>query len=168
MRRFLGIAMAFQCARFATAGTLPLTNKDIVLMLRMGYSTEDILRDLNAKHFAGPLDSNSEAQIRQLSGSSNLLDVLKSGQFDATADQLTQAQQKIAVANAASEELAQQQRIALQNSDRGKSASTQVQRWKERPQAEPKIIDLQIGQMLDLREFDGPNMRVGILAVDTD
>ena len=54
MRRFLAIAIAFQCARFATAGTLPLTGKDVVLMLKLGYSTETILRDLNARHFGGP------------------------------------------------------------------------------------------------------------------
>jgi hypothetical protein len=91
---------AFQCARLATAGTLPLTGNDIVLMLRMGYSTENIVRDLNSKHFVGPLDPSSEAQIRQLNASPKLLDDLKSGRFDATTDQKTQAQQKIEAVNA--------------------------------------------------------------------
>src|SRR5262249_21915891 len=54
MRRFLSIAIALQYAHLAIAGTSPLTGKDVVLMLRMGYSTEDIVRDLEAKHFVGP------------------------------------------------------------------------------------------------------------------
>jgi hypothetical protein len=168
MRRFLAIAIAFQFARIATASTLPLTGKEIALMLKAGYSSETILRDLNARHFAGPLDPSSEAELRQLNASPKLLDDLKSGRFDATADQLTQAQQKVAAIKAEAKELARQQQIALQNVAARQSTSTQVQQWKERPQAAPKIIDLQIGQMLDLREFDGPNMRVGVLAVEMD
>jgi len=61
MRRFLSVVIALQCAHLAIAGTVPLTGKDIVLMLRMGYSNEDIVRDLEAKHFVGPLDANSES-----------------------------------------------------------------------------------------------------------
>jgi hypothetical protein len=178
MRRFRAIPIALQCARLAIAGALPLTGKDIAVMLRMGYSSEDIMHDLSAKHFAGPLDSSSEAQIRQLNCSPKLLDGLKSGQFDATTDQLTQAQQKITAVNAAAEKSIEQQRIALHADEAVKSPSTEgtaaqngtssAKRDQERPHAPPKIIDLQIGKILDLRDFDGPNMRLIVNAVEMD
>src|SRR5947208_2906427 len=94
MRHFLPVVIALQCAHLATAGTLPLTGKDIVLMLRMGYSTEDVERELEAKHFVCPLDANSEGEIRDLNGSSQLLDTLKSGRLNATKDEVAQAEQK--------------------------------------------------------------------------
>ena len=178
MRHFLAIAIAFQCARLATAGTLPLTGNDIVLMLRMGYSSEDIMRDLNAKHFAGPLDSSSEAQIRQLNASPKLLDDLKSGQFDATADQVTQAQQKIAAVNAAAEEFTAQKRTALQAGEAVKSIPIEgiaaqhrtgiANRGQERTRVadSPQIIDLEFGQPLDLRQFNGPNMQLIVTGLD--
>ena len=106
MRRFLAIAIAFQCARFATAGTLPLTGKDVVLMLKLGYSTETILRDLNARHFGGPLDPSCEAQLRQLNASPALLDALKSGNNAASEEELAQARQKIAHLEVAAEQKA--------------------------------------------------------------
>jgi len=136
------------------------------------------MRDLSAKHFVGPLDPNSEAQIRQLNASPKLLDDLKSGQFDATTDQLTKAQQKIAAVNAAAEKSTEQQRIALHADEAVKSAPTEgtaaqdgtsiAKRGQERPHTPPKIIDLQIGKMLDLREFDGPNVRLIVNAVEMD
>jgi hypothetical protein len=102
MRRFLAIAIAFQCARFASAGTLPLTGKDIVLMVKMGYSSQSIMRDLNAKHFLGPLDPSCEAQLRQLNASPALLDALKSGNNAASEEELAQARKRIADAQVAS------------------------------------------------------------------
>jgi hypothetical protein len=113
MRRLIFIAIALLCIHPALAGTAPLTGKDVVLMLRMGYSPQDIVRDLEAKHFVAPLDANSEAQIRELDGSSKLLDSLKSGQFDATKEEVAQAEQKSAVASAEAKAEAQQQPTAL-------------------------------------------------------
>lgn len=141
-------------------------------MLRMGYSSEDLARDLNAKRFAGPLDSSSEAQIRQLNASPKLLDDLKSGRFDATTDQLTQAQEKIAATNAAAEDPARQQQIALQKGNNQKSTAPSgidaSQLGQERPQAVPKIIELKFYEILDLRDFDGPNIRLVVEAIDMD
>jgi len=145
---------------------LPLTGKDIVVMLRMGYSSEDIMRDLSKKHFVSPLDSDAEAAMRKLNASPQLLDGLKSGQFNATTDELVQAQQKIAAANAAREEVASQHQIALPDAA---GRISKAQRRQERARsASPRIIDLQIGQTLDLREFDGPNMRLIVNAVEMD
>jgi hypothetical protein len=164
MRRFLSIAIALQCTHFATAGTLPLTGKDIVLMLRMGYSTEDIVRDLEARHFAGPLDANSEAEIRDLNGSSKLLDTLKSGRFNATKEEVAQAEQKSA---ATSEEAEGQPQPASQSGRIGKDHSGPNQNRKAKAHADKsQTVDLEIGQPLDLREFNGPNVRLIVNGIE--
>ena len=160
MRRFLFIAIALQGTHLALAGTSPLTARDVVLMLRMGYSTEDIVHDLEAKHFVGPLDANSEAEIRDLTGSSQLLDALKSGRLNATKEEVAQAEQKSAATNAEPETLAQQQSVSL-SGEVGKSRSGPSQNRKGKLHAEKsQTVDLEIGQTLNLREFNGPNVRI--------
>jgi hypothetical protein len=134
----------------------------------MGYSSDDVLRDLNKKHFVRPLDSNSETQLQQLNASSKLLDALKSGQFDATADQVTQAEQKIAVVKTEAQDIARQQRIALEIGENAKRNSGTVQRGQERPHPATRVVDLQIGQVFDLREVGGPNIRVVVHEVGMD
>jgi len=166
MRRFLFIAIALQCTHLAVAGTSPLTGKDIVLMLRMGYSTEDVVRDLEAKHFVGPLDANSEAQIRNLNGSSNLLDTLKSGQLNATKEEVAQAEQKSAATSAEAEASAQPQPTS-QSGGVGKHRSGPSQNRKAKPDpGKSQTVDLEIGQPLNLREFNGPNVRLIVNGIE--
>jgi len=164
MRRFLSIAIALLCTHLAVAGTSPLTGKDVVLMLRMGYSSEDIVRDLEAKHFVGPVDANSEAQIRGLNGTSKLLDTLKSGQFDATKEEVAQAEQKSATVSAEAEG---QPQPASQSGGDGKHRPGPNQNRKAKPYpAQTRTVDLEIGQPLNLREFNGPNVRLIVNGIE--
>ena len=164
MRRFLSIAIALQCTHLAVAGMLPLTGKDIVLMLRMGYSNEDIVRDLEARHFVGPLDANSEAQIRNLNGSSKLLDTLKSGRLNATNEEVAQAEQKSAATSAETEG---QQQQTSQSGVIGKHRSVPSQNRDARLHADKlQTVDLEIGQPLNLREFNGPNVRLIVNGIE--
>jgi len=164
MRRFLSIAIALQCTHLAVAGTSPLTGKDIVLMLRMGYSTEDVVRELEAKHFVGPLDANSEAEIRDLNGSSNLLDTLKSGRLNASKEEVAQAEQKSAATSAEAEG---QPQPTSQSGDVGERRSGPSQNQRAKPRADKsQTVDLEIGQPLNLREFNGPNVRVIVNGIE--
>jgi len=164
MRHFLPVVIALQCTHLATAGTVPLTGKDIVLMLRMGYSTEDVVRELEAKHFVGPLDANSEAQIRNLNGSSKLLDTLKSGQLNATKEEVAQAEQKSAATSAEAED---QQQPTSQTGGVGKHRSGPSQNRKAKPDPDKsQTVDLEIGQPLNLREFNGPNVRLIVNGIE--
>jgi hypothetical protein len=166
MRHFLSIAIALQCTYLAVAGTSPLTGKDIVLMLRMGYSTEDIVRDLEAKHFVGPLDASSETEIRDLNGSSQLLDTLKSGRVNATKEEVAQAEQKTAVISAEAEASPQPQPTSLSGGV-GKYRSGPSQNRKAKLHADKsQTVDLEIGQPLNLREFNGPNVRVIVNGIE--
>jgi hypothetical protein len=164
MRRFFYIAIAFQCTHLAVAGTLPLTGKDIVLMLRMGYSTEDVVRELEAKHFVGPLDANSEAEIRDLNGSSTLLDTLKSGRLNATQEEVAQAEQKSAATSAEAEG---QQQPTSQSARVEKDRFGPNQNRKVRAHADKsQTVDLEIGQPLNLRDFNGPNIRLIVNGIE--
>jgi len=164
MRHFLPVVIALQCAHLATASTVPLTGKDIVLMLRMGYSTEDVVRELEAKHFVGPLDANSEAEIRDLNGSSNLLDTLKSGRLNATKEEVAQAEQKNAATSAEAEG---QPQPTSQIGSVGKDRSGLSQNRKIKTHADKsQTVDLEIGQPLNLREFNGPNVRLIVNGIE--
>jgi hypothetical protein len=166
MRRFLPVVIALQCAHLATAGTLPLTGKDIVLMLRMGYSTEDVERELEAKHFVCPLDANSEGEIRDLNGSSQLLDTLKSGRLNATKDEVAQAEQKNAATSAEAEASPQPQPTSKSGAV-GKYRFGPSQNRRAKPHAEKsQTVDLEIGQPLNLREFNGPNVRLVVNGIE--
>lgn len=166
MRYFLVVVVALQCANFASADTLPLTGKDVVLMLRMGYSSDEIVRDLSIKHFVGPLDADSETQIRDLNGSETLLHALKTGQFDATEDQLARAEQQSAAAKAVAEDVTPQERT-LPSAKIGRRRPANIQVEKAQPQTgRERIVDLEIGQPLDLRQFNGPNVRVVVDGTD--
>jgi len=164
MRHFLPVVIALQCAHLASAGTLPLTGKDIVLMLRMGYSTEDVERELEAKHFVGPLDVNSEAEIQDLNGSSQLIDTLKSGRLNATKEEVAQAEQKSAATSAGAED---QPQPTSQSGGVGKDRSGPSQNRKAKLHAnKSQTVDLEIGQTLNLREFNGPNVRVIVNGIE--
>lgn len=164
MRRFLPVVIALQCAHLASAGTLPLTGKDIVLMLRMGYSIEDVERELEAKHFVGPLDANSEGEIRDLYGSSQLIDTLKSGRLNATKEEVAQAEQKSAATSAEAEA---QPQPTSQSGGAGKNRSGPSQNRKAKLHAnKSQTVDLEIGQTLNLREFNGPNVRVIVNGIE--
>jgi hypothetical protein len=164
MRHFLPLVIALQCAHLVTAGTLPLSGKDVVLMLRMGYSAEDVVRELDAKHFVGPLDANSEAEIRNLNGSSELIDTLKSGRLNATKEEVAQAEQKNAAISAESED---QPQPTLQSGGVGKYRFGPSQNRKAKLHADKsQTVDLEIGQPLNLREFNGPNVRVIVNGIE--
>jgi hypothetical protein len=135
-------------------------------MLRVGYSTEDIVRDLEAKHFVGPLDANSEAEIRDLNGSSKLLDTLKSGRLNATKEEVAQAEQKTAATNAEAEASAQPQPTSQSGSiGKGRSGPSQNRKAKLHMD-KSQTVDLEIGQPLNLREFNGPNIRLIVNGIE--
>jgi hypothetical protein len=164
MRRFLLIAITL-CTHLAIAGTSPLTGKDIVLMLRMGYSSEEIVHDLEARHFVAPVDASSEAQIRELDGTSKLLATIKSGRFDATKEEVAQAEQKNAAASA--EAKAGQEQAASADQRVGKPAlgprrNREARGYPEKAQS----VDVEIGQPLNLRMFNGPNVQLIVNGIE--
>lgn len=98
MRILLATISVSYCAGCLFAQQLPpLTVKEIGLMLRSGYSSETILRDLSARHFSGTLDSAAENELKQANALPVLLDALKSGNNGASKEEVEH--QKIAQGN---------------------------------------------------------------------
>ena len=80
----------------ARAAQLPLTIKEISLMLRSGYSSDAIMQELAIRYFAEKLDVEKEKTLLQAGASAELITTLKSGKCSLSSEQMTIAQQQIA------------------------------------------------------------------------
>jgi nucleoredoxin len=80
----------------ARAAQLPLTIKEISLMLRSGYSSNAIMQELSIRYFAEKLDVEKEKTLLQAGASAELIAALKSGKYSLSSEQMTIAQQQIA------------------------------------------------------------------------
>jgi nucleoredoxin len=80
----------------AGAGQLPLTTKEISLMLRSGYSSSAVIEELSTRHFADQLDSPNEKALVQAGASAELIDALRSGAYSLSAEQTAIARQQMA------------------------------------------------------------------------
>jgi nucleoredoxin len=80
----------------AGAGQLPLTTKEISLMLRSGYSSSAVIQELSTRHFADRLDSPNEKALVQAGASAELIEALRSGAYSLSAEQTGIARQQMA------------------------------------------------------------------------
>jgi nucleoredoxin len=80
----------------ARAAQLPLTIKEISLMLRSGYSSNAVMQELSIRYVAEKLDVEKEKTLLQAGASTELIAVLKSGAYSLSPEQMTIAQQQIA------------------------------------------------------------------------
>jgi len=75
---------------------MPLTAKEIGLMLRSGYSSEVVMRELSARHFADSFDSTVEKQLVQSGADQSLIDALRSGTYKLSSSEMAAAKEKLA------------------------------------------------------------------------
>jgi nucleoredoxin len=80
----------------ARTAQLPLTIKEISLMLRSGYSSNAIMQELSIRYFAEKLDVEKEKTLLQAGASAELITALKGGKYSLSSEQMTIAQQQIA------------------------------------------------------------------------
>jgi len=80
----------------ARAAQLPLTIKEISLMLRSGYSSNAVLQELSIRYFAEKLDVEKEKTLLHAGASAELIAALKSGTYSLSPEQMTIAQRQIA------------------------------------------------------------------------
>ena len=81
MRIVLLAVYLVAAARFALSNVTPLTAKEIGLMLRSGYSSETILRELSARRFGDQFDSEIEKQLIRAGANSSLIEALRGGTY---------------------------------------------------------------------------------------
>jgi nucleoredoxin len=92
-RQIFGVLFLFVLA--AQAGQLPMTVKDISLMLRTGYSSDAVTQEVARRYFADTLDAEKETSIRNAGASDDLVAALKNGKYSLDPKQMAEAQQKI-------------------------------------------------------------------------
>jgi len=89
---FLLVASVYR----AICGPVPLTAKEIGLMLRSGYSSEAVIRELSSRHFADSFDSTVEKQLVQSGANQSLIDALRSGAYQLSPSEMAAAKEKLA------------------------------------------------------------------------
>ncbi|HWX16573.1 MAG TPA: hypothetical protein VNY07_08305, partial [Chthoniobacterales bacterium] len=95
MRLLLVIFLFLASVCRAICGPVPLTAKEIGLMLRSGYSSEAIMRELSARHFADSFDSTMEKQLVQSGADHSLIDALRSGAYRLSPLEMAAAKEKL-------------------------------------------------------------------------
>src|SRR5688500_10081177 len=101
MRLFLaGIALLAFASVGLTSTPAPMTLKEVSLMLRSGYSSAAVEREVAARHFIGPIDANGEKNLLEAGASPALVTGLKSGLFAIPASELAGVKSDLAVKEA--------------------------------------------------------------------
>ena len=97
MRRlFLTLLLAATAFTDLPARTLPLTIKEVALMLRAGYSSDSVHRELSVRRFAGSYDSAAEKALQDAGAAPALIDAIKNGSFAISPAEAQAAQDELA------------------------------------------------------------------------
>jgi nucleoredoxin len=81
VRRALPLLCLFVFCGLARGGQLPMNSKEIGLMLRSGYSSPTVLRELSKRHFADTLDAEKESLLLKAGATDELVAALKNGTY---------------------------------------------------------------------------------------
>src|SRR5690348_8832837 len=84
------------CIAATQAGQLPLTVSEISLMLRAGYSSNSVMKELATRRFVDGLDGNKETTLANAGASAELIAALKSGTYSLSADRTAAVLQQMA------------------------------------------------------------------------
>lgn len=66
-------------------------------MLRSGYSSDAVMRELTTRHFADVFDSTVEEQLKRAGANESLLNALRTGSYAATPAEISAAKEKASV-----------------------------------------------------------------------
>lgn len=84
---FLAAALAVTSA----AGSLPLTNKEIMLLLRSGYSSDSVLMEVQSRHVLDRLDPAAKKSMIEFGANGQLVAALESGTYTVSGSDADQA-----------------------------------------------------------------------------
>ena len=109
----LAIGLCLICPLcYLMAEPTPLTIKDVSLMLRAGYSSEAVLQELSNRKFVDTLDPTSEKQLVQAGANQILIEALRSGAYQLSANEMAGAKGRIATRVRTASESSQDSTIA--------------------------------------------------------
>ena len=103
-KTLLTAVLLVAAAMGATATVLPLTARELSLMIRSGYSTDAVLHELSVRHFAGDFDAATEKQFVAAGAGDQLIEALRSGTYQASASETAAVQKQLDVQRERAEE----------------------------------------------------------------
>ena len=98
MKQLLAVAIMLTTALYVSGAGLPLTTREVALMLRSGYSSETVIRELQQRRFGDLIGASDEKQLAAAGASSALIEALRSGSYQASDTELEAAEAKLAAA----------------------------------------------------------------------
>jgi hypothetical protein len=88
------VVLFFLVSISVVAAVIPLTVKDVSLMLRSGYSNEEVLRELSTRQFADTLDFTTEKELMRIGASAALIEALRNSISQLSAAEIAAAKEK--------------------------------------------------------------------------
>jgi nucleoredoxin len=110
MRIALHLFVLLLLTTLVHAKPVPLTAKEICLMLRTGYSNEAVVHELNTRHFAGPCDEATKKMLTESGASPALLNALDNGAFAVPPEDAARAPEQLAAESKRRAAMAEQSR----------------------------------------------------------
>jgi nucleoredoxin len=92
----LTLLLAGTTASAVFGRSLPLTMKEVSLMLRSGYSSEAVRKEISVRHFADTCDAAAEKTLREAGAAPALIDAIKSGSYTISPAEAHLAQDELA------------------------------------------------------------------------
>jgi nucleoredoxin len=155
MRFPFAAALSIGLVSIALAGNLPpLTFKDVSLMLRSGYSSDAVEREIATRHFMGTLDATGEKNLVQAGASPALINGLKSGAFAIPAGEVLAVQADLA---------AKEQRKAAQLEESRKLNTLYQARLADKRNGPAATASVQAGPIASLVKGELVSSRNGVL-----
>lgn len=151
MRRLFLFALA-TFAIASQAGQLPLTVGEISLMLRAGYSSNTLMKELSNRHFVDVLDEAKERTLSNAGASAELIAALKTGTYSLSVDKTEAVLQQM---SAADQRRAAQAESARKSDDRYRA---QVTRERSASPTSPTIGGMQEFLKGDLVQYRNGSM----------
>ncbi len=99
MRALLRILLIALFVPLVHGRSLPLTAKEVSLMLRSGYSSEALMRELSVRHFADTCDEATKKSLTESGASPALVQALSAGAYAVPAEETARAQEALAAEN---------------------------------------------------------------------
>ncbi len=142
------------------AGQLPLTVSEIGLMLRTGYSSNALMKELSARRFLDTLDEAKENTLMNAGASTELIAALKNGTYSLSADKTAAVLQQMATLD--------RRRAAQAEISQKSDAHYQAQVARHRSSSKVPSSDAlaNAGPISDLLKGDLVQYRNGIVHVD--
>ena len=88
MTRLLAVLFFLAWVQCSSAAVLPLTAKELSLMLRSGYSSDVVLRELATRKFADTFDPAVEKDLTKAGASPSLIEALRGGAYQLSAAEI--------------------------------------------------------------------------------